>query len=513
MELSFVIKALQRRWWIIVVFSLLGAIPGSLVGDSDVIEYQSDAALLVTAPTSSQTFFSGDPDRYVQGQLTVLESETLSNEVALIIGATQDDAIEIRRNTDFTQVGDTDVVVVSVRAESPEQARVTTQAYIETYIENQRITAQASQQPDIAALELLLTEKKEELRIVNQTIEDAMRIYVLDPPVPPVNAIVPAAAASADLLVDEINRIQSAQNELDFQARLRVNTQIVQQASTPRFPVESSNSILIIGGYILGAMLGVVVALISAQFSPNLIDAVATAEVTGQAVVGTLARSRVMRSNPLLASQQTRGRTPQTLGQLAVRSEALGTVTRPLVIACIGPRVGAGATSTALAMAGRFAQQGSLVTVLDADDRDRSLSRKHALPDLGGLAELVSCIEQGNDVNTDGVLSPTELGGVNVIGQGEEISVLRRANIQSVIQTAAQFGDVLIIDGGPLLGSAAVIEACRHADAIVLTVPLQQQRRSQLADVVTQIGTDRTKLLTVVNEPVAEHWYKRIFKS
>jgi Mrp family chromosome partitioning ATPase/capsular polysaccharide biosynthesis protein len=510
MELSFVIKALQRRWWIIVLFSLLGAIPGSLAGDSDVIEFRSDAALLVSPPTSSTIFPSGDPDRYVQGQLTVLGSQSLLDEVALIIG--DDDTGQLVRDLKFKQVGDTDVVVVTSTHPSPERARVVANAFVQTYVATQIANARDSQQPDIDALNEVLREKQEELNQVNATIENAMRVYVLNPPVPPVNAIVPGASSSQQLLVDEINRIQIAQNELDLAGRLRVNTEIIQQAGNP-IPVESSNSTLIIGGYVLGAMLGVVVALVWAQFSPYLIDEGSTSDVTGQPTVGTLTRSRVMRTNPLLASQQARGRTPQTLAQLAVRSEALGSVTRPLVIVAIGPRVGAGATTTALAMAGRFSQQGSLVTVLDADDRDRTLSRQHATPDLGGLAELVSCIDDERDVNTEAVLSPTELGSVNVIGQGDELTVLRRANTQAVIQTAAQFGDVLIVDGGPLLGSAAVIEACRHADAIVLSVPLQRQLRSQLSDVVLQLGADRSKLLTVVNEPVAQRFWHRLFKD
>lgn len=509
MELSFVIKALQRRWWIIVLFSLLGAVAGSLVAEDESTEFRSDAVLAVSPPTSATTILTGDPDRYVQGQLAVLASQSLIAEVAIIVGL---QPIDIAESISFEQVGDTDVVVVTAESPNGAQAQVVAQAYAETYVATQRANVTESQQPDIDALNELLRQKEDELRVVNATIEERMRAFVLNPPVPPVDAIVPEEAALRQLLIDDINRIQLSLTAIETTGRQQVNTFIVQDASTP-LAVENSNSSFIVGGYILGAMLGVVVAMVWAQFSPYLIDEVSTTDVTGQATVGTVTRSRVMRTNPLLASQQARGRTPQTLAQLAVRSEALGTVTRPLVIVSVGPRVGAGATSMSLAMAGRFAQQGSLVTVLDADDRDRTLSRSHALPELGGLSELVACIEQERNVNTDAVLSPTELGGVNIIGQGEELTVLRRANTQAVVQTAAQFGDVLIIDGGPLLGSAAVIEACRHADAIVLSVPLQRQLRGQLADVVAQLGADRSKLLTVINEPVPERAWQRIFAT
>ena len=509
MELSFVVKALQRRWWIIVLFSLIGAIPGSLVGNDDSADFQSEAVLIVSPPSTSGTFtFLAEPDRYVQGQLNVLSSVSLAEDVARVLG--DDTVSSVRNNTSFTQVDDTDIVVIESRSPDPERAQQVAQAFAEAYLNLQRESTNASQSGNINALEARLTEIEAELAVVNEAIDDAMLQFLLSgDAVPAVSSVVPAEAARRQLLLDEFGQVQSLANDLRFRGLLEVNTAIVQNASFPTVPLSNSNRLLVVGGYVLGAMLGLVVALVWAQFSPYLIDEVLTSEVTGQPVVGTLSRSRALRQTPLLAAQQARGRTPQTLAQLAVRAEALGSVDRPLVIAVVGPRLGAGATTTSLAMAGRFAQQGSLVTLLDADDRDRTMSQLHPATDNGGLAELVECIENEEDVEADNVLTPTELGGVNVIAQGEEISVLRRANARAVVQTAAQFGDVLIVDGGPLLGSAAVIEAVRHADAIILTVPLTQQLRSQLSDVVTQLGADRAKLLTVVTEPTTVRFWDR----
>ena len=509
MELSFVIKALQRRWWVIVLFSLLGAVPGALVDDSGPVEFRSDAVLLISPPSTGDTIlFQTDPDRYVQGQLNVLSSISLAEDVARAIGDQTVSAV--RNSTTFEQLNETDIVVVSSSSADPERARTVAQAFVEAYLNLQRQSTINEQAPEIQALEERLTELQDDLAAVNAVITERMLRFVIDGnSIPSIQSVVPAEAAQRELLTQEIGQVQTLRNDLQFRGLLEVNTEIVQDASFPTVPVAESNSILIIGGYIIGAMLGVVVALVWAQFSRYVIDEASTSDVTGQPAVGSLSRSRSLRQAPLLAAQHARGRTPQTLAQLAVRAEALGSVDRPLVIAVIGPRLGAGATTTSLAMAGRFAQQGSLVTLLDADDRDRTLSQLHPPLENAGLSELVECIENEQDVESDNVLTPTELGGVNVIGQGEEMSVLRRANARAVVQTAAQFGDVLIVDGGPLLGSAAVIEAVRHADAIVLTIPLNKQLRSQLNDVVTQLGTDRSKLLTVINEPTEPSFFSR----
>ena len=511
MELSFVIKALQRRWWIIVVFSLLGAIPGSLIDTDSEAQFESIALVLVSPPSEGGITFLNDPDRYVQGQLTVMGSLSLAEDVAELIGG-DTTAFAVSRDTEFRQITDTDVVQVKVQADTPEQAQLVAQTFTDLYVSGESARAQQSQQPDIDRYDTLLVDLEGRLATVNEQLRVALVPYILsDGAIPDISSIDPAGASERELLESNIQLVQAAKNDLTLEGRLRANSEIVQPASLPVNRTESSNSILIVGGYIMGALLGAVVALMWAQFSPYLIDEISTTEVTGQPVVGTLSRSRSLRSNPLLASQQGRGRVTQTLGQLAVRSEALGSVSRPLVVVSIGPRPGAGATTTALAMAGRFAQQGAVVTLLDADDRDRSLSRRHGSVASGGLAELVACVEQEADCEADRILAPTELSGVNVITQGDEVAALRRANAQSVIRTAALFGDVLIIDGGPLLGSAAVIEACHHADAIVLSIPLQKQLRGQLEDIVSQLGPDRSKLLTVVNEPASEGFFRRLF--
>lgn len=510
MELSFVIKALQRRWWVIVLFSLLGAIPGSLIDTSDDSKFESVALVFVSPPSDGEIVFVNDPDRYVQGQLTVLQSLALAQEVAAAIG--DESAAAVVGNTNFRQITDTDIVALTAKATTPERAQLIAQTYIDLYIANETARASEAQQPDIELFNAELEALEAELAEVNQFIETELIPYTAgNRAAPDLVAIVPAAAAQRELLVDEIRSVQAAKNELELVARQRATSQIVQNASFPTAPIESSNSVFIVGGYIMGAMLGVVVALMWAQFSPYVIDEVSTTEVTGQPVVGSLSRSRTLRNTPLLAAQQGRNRIGQTLSQLAVRSEALGSVDRPLVVVCIGPRRGAGATTLSLAMAGRFAQQGSLVTLLDADDRDRTLSLRHGDPDAGGLSELIACVDSGADVEPDRILSSTDLQGVSVIAQGEEVSMLRRANAEAVVETANQFGDVLIIDGGPLLGSAAVIEACHHADAVVLAIPLQKQLRGQLEDAVQQLGPDRGKLLTVANEPVGSGFFSNLF--
>jgi hypothetical protein len=79
-ELSFIINAVKRRPWIIVLFVALGAAAGQLATPAAAPKYYSRAVLNVSPPSQSRVAvsFSNDPDRYVIGQLSVLNSAQLA---------------------------------------------------------------------------------------------------------------------------------------------------------------------------------------------------------------------------------------------------------------------------------------------------------------------------------------------------------------------------------------------------------------------------------------------------
>ncbi|MFV0258429.1 MAG: hypothetical protein ACK5PP_08290, partial [Acidimicrobiales bacterium] len=83
MELAFVISALRRRFWLVTLFALLGALPGLRADPGASNNFSSTATLSIQAPSRANVnLFSADPDRYVVSQLAVLNNSVLRAAVA-----------------------------------------------------------------------------------------------------------------------------------------------------------------------------------------------------------------------------------------------------------------------------------------------------------------------------------------------------------------------------------------------------------------------------------------------
>src|SRR4051794_17503356 len=83
MEFSYVATAVRRYWWVVVLCVAIGLVP-VIARRSSTQEYVARAVLLVSPPSDSrvQVTFNNDPDRYVIGQLSVLRSSSLADQVA-----------------------------------------------------------------------------------------------------------------------------------------------------------------------------------------------------------------------------------------------------------------------------------------------------------------------------------------------------------------------------------------------------------------------------------------------
>ncbi len=118
MELSFILHALRRFWWVVVVCVLLFGGTALVLANGLVGMYESKAVLLIAPPTGTQVPSSGSPDRYIAGQLSVLASDAFASSVAAELndGAT---VLSIHQALTVTQSPSTDVVTITVSDGEP----------------------------------------------------------------------------------------------------------------------------------------------------------------------------------------------------------------------------------------------------------------------------------------------------------------------------------------------------------------------------------------------------------
>ncbi len=508
MELSFILIALRRRWWLVALGAILGALPGLLAGPGGPGTFESTATLSVEPPTpiGAGTVFNSAPDRYVVSQVNVIGSAGLAQQVADEIGdgAT---VVGVLASISIEQEPETDIVNVTASADSAARAQEIAQAYVDIYLANLIAQNDTSQDGEISRREARLTEIQDQLGVINDEIRDTMAPLIQDaidaqisPPV--ASQVVPGLVSQRDLLQTEYSSVLQAKTQLELSARLKVNTRIVQNATLPSLPQTGNGNLALLGGIVAGAMLGVAAAVISAQFSNKVLDEVAASEMLAVPVIGDLPNTRALTRHPEAGFENLPAPLTSTVDQLCVHAEARAAIDRPLVVTVIGTQRGAGATTTAVAMAGRFADAGHKVLLVDADARDPWITQSFNATRHGGVPALLGAKRAGNNAT----FTASSLPNVDVLGLGREPSsaTLRRDAVPALLQGARRHAGVVIIDAGPLLDAAVTVQLCHASDAVVLCVPLADQRADALATVRRQLDAISDRLLPVITNPSAK---------
>ncbi|MEL7156175.1 MAG: hypothetical protein AAFN30_06195, partial [Actinomycetota bacterium] len=212
---------------------------------------------------------------------------------------------------------------------------------------------------------------------------------------------------------------------------------------------------------------------------------------------------RSLARNPLAAFQSLPRSAVPTVDQLCVRAEALARIGEPLTVVVAGTMRNAGVTTLALAMAERFAAGGASVVVVDGDVHDPRITALFNATADGGVPAIIANGGALTDQRGRSALTRTMDPAVSVLGLGPNrgSAALRRDTVPNVLDAARRNGDIVVIDGGPVLDLASTLQLANLVDAIVLAVPLSRQKADALTDMARQLGSVREKLLPVVTTP------------
>jgi uncharacterized protein involved in exopolysaccharide biosynthesis len=302
-ELSFVLSALRRRLWLVALITALGLVPYLLLVDSDAPnqQFRSEAKVDIQQPTQTQGGFIGDPNRYVIGQLAVLESATLVSEVSTQLQLDQE---VVRTAVIVEQQPETDVVSVIAQADTPQTAQAIAQAYIDNYMDS--LETDRSDLDELARLAQRIQELEDRVDAENARIQEGMEQFVdgarrrttAAQVMPQIDAVVPDALSSRNLAQAELEQLIATRNSVISNSRLRVNTTVIQNATLPTEPLPQRQELLAAAGLAGGLLLGVVAALAWARFSTKVLDEDTAAEILGVPVVAEMPYYRSLARHP-----------------------------------------------------------------------------------------------------------------------------------------------------------------------------------------------------------------------
>ena len=514
MELSFVANAIRRRPWIVVLCMLLGLLPGLLGRANSVKQFESLAVVLVSPPSEGQSFAIGTgTDRYVENQLSVLQGTLIAERVATKVGGALSrsdvqDAVRVVREPG------TDLVDVFATDDSADRAQQIASYYVTIYLKDQSDRAEKTQADEIQKLNDKLGSLLTEVKTQDDLIVEKLKVYLPKdpgvplpenttfPPIPPEGAIAPGEISIRTAKLEEYSKTLELRSQLELSAKLKVTSEIVQAATLPTVPTGGTKGILLPLGLVGGAILGAIVAAFVARLSPSVLDAGQASQILGQPVVGSFARTRAFVKQPLVALTDLPSVSTPVINELCVRAEGNAKMGRPLTVAVVGTQRNAGTTTLAIAMAGRFGNNGSKVLLIDADTRRSVMSRLFRTTPQTSIPKMISELTSTR-TSASPVTKGTSLAEVSVVGVGDksDSNSLRRDTIASLLEAASHYAEVIVIDGGPVLDAATTLHLCNVVDAIVLAVPIKHQRSAALTVVRQQLAGKQGILLPALTHP------------
>jgi len=503
MELSFIFDAVRRYLWIVVMFAVLGSLPALAIQLGADAEFESRAVLLVVPARDArvQINVTNENERYVLGQLAVLQSRALAERVAVSLddGTT---ASALLSTLSLNHIPETDIVEVVVRTPVPERSSTIADAYVDAYVASLSEPVDIARSPEIGVLDDELSDIRERLSTVDGAIGEAMAPFLVidgDPTgsrlqqIPTPAQVVPSLVSEQQILLTEYDQALTARNELQRGSVLRVSTEVIERATTPLDPIGGRGGLLMVAGALVGGFLGVLSAVILARLSSRVASRRSVEEMLGGPMLGPVSFPRFDRHGLATVSQGLTSGQHELVDALRIRAEADAPPGAPLLVVVAGAESCGTVSPLAAALAARWAVEGVTTLLIDANFGDPSISRELA-PDRPGIHELLH-VESGENASVADVATPTKIHLLAVVGPGSGRGPFRRQDAEWLVASASGT-DVIVIDVGGLMESTAGLQFAAIADMVVLVVS-HRARTSSVKSAQRYLANSDTLLLPV----------------
>ena len=520
MDLQFLISALRRHLRLVGAIALVGLALGVLVSALQPEKFVSQSVLLIQ-PQQTLTgavSTSGDPDRFVAGQIQVLRGVALASAVAKDLSGTSSQ--EILDSTKVSQVEDTDLVQVTVSSDSAQQAFKIANGLSTTYIAELRARATQQQDPlaeafnsDLETIQTSLTELlarvQEQTRIANTAqlaIAQNGPSAELQQTILAADAVISQLNAERQTKLTEYTQVLADKAQLELTASQKVASEIVQPAILPSQPESSSVVLNALAGMITGLLLGAAFVLVRGALGARVLLPDQMAEILGVPIVGAVDLGPE-HLETLLGELPEQVKT--VLDQVCVRTEARASRPDVLQVAVISADPAVTSSSLAAALCSRFARHGVAVLLVDGDPVNQTVSRRLETPGAGGIEELLSraAPEESStrrraaarQTKMDNTFSSTAVGNIEVLGRGGASAgrALRRDEISRLLEDSCKRAQIVVVDAGSLFGSASSLEFAKAMDAVVLAISDGGHGKAELQSVAAHLGGTTAKGLAV----------------
>ncbi|MCP5032075.1 MAG: polysaccharide biosynthesis tyrosine autokinase [Actinomycetia bacterium] len=276
---------------------------------------------------------------------------------------------------------------------------------------------------------------------------------------------------------------------------------ILQKASPPLGPTNASTARNMVLGLIVGAVLGVVAALIRDQLDRS-VNTSEDVQKLGLTVLGTIPKAGKKASQDLAQVSLHDPHNPIADAYQRVRSAlqflALDTDTRSILVT--SPTAGNGKTTTAVNLALAFSSVDHKVVLVDADFRRPMI---HRIFNTNLVPGVTDALVQGIPLDRIAVATSLEArASLAALPAGTEppnpATFLASPLFDELHAQLRAKSDMVVFDAPPVLPVADATSLCPDVDGVVLVVEAGQTTRDQLASAIEIIDRAGGLILGVV---------------
>jgi receptor protein-tyrosine kinase len=438
---------LRRRWYIIVLPLLVGAVAAYAFAKLQEPQYQSSASLLfhtgdLSGPTDAVPV---DSTRAAATNVDLVSSNEVAQLVAVALPPLTADSV--RHRVTISSRGDSDLVSIAARDPDPVQAARIANTWAEEYIAFRRAADRAQ---------------------IVKTINLINRRLARLPP--------------ADRGGSEEASLRSRRNELEITASLQTgNAEVVERArpgSQPVSPRPVRNALL--GGF-LGLAIGLLAALGVERLDRRIKNPGDLTARLGVPILGSVPRSRSLATEGGRPALDVTPAVREAFQILRTNMNFFNLDRKMDSVLVTSALPGEGKSTIATHLATAFAEAGARTLLLEGDLRRPSLAQRMGLPAGVGLTNvLVSEADLSEATCMVAVGSETRSG---VRGQLDVLvagppppnpqEMLESERMSMLVASLKQDYDVLVVDAPPMLAVADTASLTRLVSGVVIVSRLR----------------------------------------
>ncbi len=526
LELRHYIEVLFRRKLIIIVTTVIALLAGVAFLTVTPPVYESTAQVLLQPSLAEQVFSAdsggakgsgsagasgasgsatgtgsaGSASPQVASQVAVMQSASVRDPAKKALHLTDDPSVTV------AAIGTSNVVGITVEADSAKEAARIAQTYAETYVDMHRsqvlndlkITTDALA-TQIAAIEAQIVPLDQSLADLNSRI-DSTAVLTSRAPITAQRDQVSQQRQSLDTrrsdLQSRLDRLQ-----LDTTVTKTGGVAIVSNAAVVTDPISPKKTTDLALALALGVLGGIALAFVRDHLDDRIKSDKDLRNGTSRPILGVVPAVRGWdRSGPplLVSSAMPQAPAADAYARLGTVLELKG-VARVQVLQITGAHSGDGTTTTAANLGIALARGGRQVVLVDANLRR---PRLHGFFDLGNYQGLTSVL-RGEIPLADALVGVYDEPGLRVLPTGpippNPAELLGGQGFRDLITRLRFEGHLVIFDGPPLPLPDAMILADR-VDGVLLVAYFNRTPRSELAETFALLEYIDTPLVgTILN--------------